>query len=191
MSVWFFLSLTTCLLLSYFSILCFCHCFYTFSFQLILFFNVDAFHLNSITFSSLSSLLHLYLAVLTSSHTLTPPQRVIFFPLYMWRFLLWLDISFTSLPSFIEWPLSYDHLSLLPLLFPLPSLSISLGGPAFLPGFCRPRCENWRWRGRRSGNQRSRPQSLFLGHFLWQLTPQWSPPPNCRPSLSTHSSSTS
>lgn len=87
----------------------------------------------------------------------------------------------------------------LPLLFPLPSLSISLGGPAFLPGFCRPRCENWRWRGRwwrrrrrrRSGNHRSRPQSLFLGHFLWQLATQWSPPPNRRPSLSTHSSSTS
>lgn len=111
----------------------------------------------------------------------------------------------TSLPSLIEWPLSYDHLSLLPLLFPLPSLSISLGGPAFLPGFSRPRCDNWRWRGRwwrprrrtrrrrrrRSGNQRSKPQSLILRHFLWQLAPQWSPPPNCRPSLSTHSSSTS
>lgn len=100
----------------------------------------------------------------------------------------------TSLPSFIEWPLSYDHFSLLPLLFPLPSLSISLGGPAFLPGFCRPRCENWRWRGRWrrwSSNQRSRPQSLFLGHFLCQLAPQWSPPSNHRSSLSTRSSSTS
>ena len=80
------------------------------------------------------------------------------------------------------------------LLFPLPSLSISLGGPAFLPGFCRPRCENWRWRGRRrtkrrSGNQPPRPQSLFLRHFLWQLAPQWSPPSNRRPSLSTRSSS--
>lgn len=156
-------------------------------------------------FYSLSSS-HLCLTILTSSHTLTPLQHVIFSPSTChvicldWTFPLQLLIS---LPSFIEWTLSYDHLSPLPLLFPLPSLSISLGGPAFLPGFCRPRCENWRWRGRwwmrrrtrrrtrRSGNQRSRLQSLFLGHFFRQLAQQWRPPPNWRPSLSTHSSSTS
>lgn len=53
-------------------------------------------------------------------------------------------------------------------------LSISLGGPAFLPGFSRPQCENWRWRGRRwrRDNHWSRPQSVFL------VT-------NCRASLSS------
>lgn len=53
-------------------------------------------------------------------------------------------------------------------------LSISLGGPAFLPGSSRPQCENWRWRGRRwrRDNHWSRPQSVFL------VT-------NCRASLSS------
>lgn len=53
-------------------------------------------------------------------------------------------------------------------------LSILLGGPAFLPGFSRPQCENWRWRGRRwrRDNHWSRPQSVFL------VT-------NCRASLSS------
>lgn len=152
-------------------------------------------------FSSMSSFSHLYLALLTSSHTLTPLQHVILFFLHLSALIGHLLYN-SSHPTHRSLNgLSPTTISpLLPLLFPLPSLSISLGGPAFLPGFCRPRCENWRWRGRwwrrrrrrrRSGNHRSRPQSLFLGHFLWQLATQWSPPPNRRPSLSTHSSSTS
>lgn len=144
-------------------------------------------------FSSLSSS-HLYLTILTSSHTLTTCD---FSPLNVTSSTGHLLYN-SSHSSHLSLNVPSPTTSLLPLLFPLPSLSISLGRAAFLPGLCRPRCENWRWRGRwwwrrrrRSGNRRSRPQSFFLGHFLWQLAPQWSPPPNCRPSLSTHSSSTS
>lgn len=94
-------------------------------------------HVHLCRFSSSS---HLYLS-LASSHTLTPLGHVIFF-LFFFLSTCTLQLL-ASLPSFIEWPLSYDHLS--PCShssFPFPSLSISLGGPAFLPGFCRPRCEN-------------------------------------------------
>lgn len=195
--VWFFQPLITCLLFST-SSLC---CLYTFSFQPFLSIfqcwnTITSFSDNSCPLLFIFA--SLFLLPLTLSHLL---NMWFSFPLYI--HVMCLDWTsplplLTSLPSLIEWPLFYDHLSLLPLLFPLPSLSISLGGPAFLPGFCRPRCENWRWRGRwrrrtrrRSSNQRSRPQSLFLRHFLWQLTPQWSPPSNHRPSLSPHSSSTS
>lgn len=208
LSVWFFQSLITCLLFSnsppYFASAIAFTC--SHSNRFFLFFNVDTFHFNSITSFSGDFppclLLLIFISLFLLPPTLSHLLNMWFFSFYMSRYLPWLDTSLqllTSLPSLIEWPLFYDHLSLLPLLFPLPSLSISLGGPAFLPGFCRPRCENWKWRGRwrrrtrrrRSGNQRSRPQSLFLGHFLWQLAPQWSPPSNRRPSLSTHSSSTS
>jgi len=161
------------------------------------YFSMLMFYISNLTlvwWFSLFVSFHLCLSIRTFSHLLIMfPVHVVLFALNGHLLLQFLS----SLPSFIEWPLSYDHLSLLPLLFPLPSFSISLGGPAFLPGFSRPRCENWRWRGRRrrrrrrSGNQRSRPQSLFLWHFLWYLAPQWNPPPNYRPSLPTISSSTS
>lgn len=83
----------------------------------------------SIPFSSLSSPRHLYLAVFTSSHTLTPPQHVISFPLYMWRHLLSLGISFTTphVPPIVHWTASLLRPSLLAptLLSPLLSLSLS------------------------------------------------------------------
>lgn len=116
-----------------------------------------------------------------------PPSG--FHPFSIYMTLPWLDSAQTpSIPSLNGLspttisPCSHSS-------FPLPSFSISLGGPAFLPGFCRPRCENWRWKGRRrrSACRRSRPQSLFLWHFA----PQWSPPPNCRLPPPAHSSSAS
>lgn len=92
--------------------------------------------------------------------------------------------TFTCHLSFFDW-------RLLPMACvrpcpPAPSLSMSPGGPAFLRGFCRPRCEeHWRWRGRSTSVQ------SLCGPGLRLLAPQWSPPQNCRPSLSAHATPTS
>lgn len=119
-SVWFFQSLITCPLFSDSYLLCFCHYFYMYSFQWVLCVcQCWCFALphNSITsFSgefppcSLSPIcISLFLLPPTLSHLFN--MRFCFFSTF-----ICLDRTsplqlLTSNPSFIEWPLSYDHLS--------------------------------------------------------------------------------
>ena len=152
LSVWFFQSLITCLLFSTSSFLCFRHGFYVSSFQPVLsIFPMLMFSTSTqlnhalflVTFFPPPCPLPIFIfTILTYSHT---PQHVIVSPPHVTLSALIEHLLYNSShPSHrsLNGLSPTTIFSLLPLLFPLPSLSISLGGPAFLPGFCRPRCEN-------------------------------------------------
>lgn len=156
---------------------CFLHCFDIYSFRLFFFFSICRwcfpFSPNEILLWSFS------LFTLTSSYTHVLTMTIITIILYrssssyfffctLFGHLLYKS-SHHSLNGLSPATTSSRSHSCSP-----SPLSISLGGPAFLPGFSRPQCENWRWRGRRwrRDNHWSRPQSVFL------VT-------NCRASLSS------
>lgn len=181
--VWFFRSLISCPLSSNSSL----HCFNIYSFQLGFFsFVYDVFHFSPNEILLIYSF-HTF-CIFWHSHILTLTIiTIIFIVLFLLMYILLIIITIIICTVFGHLLYKSSHFSHHSLngLSPAttsscshsssPSpLSILLGGPAFLPGFSRPQCENWRWRGRRwrRDNHWSRPQSVFL------VT-------NCRASLSS------